>query len=73
MDVKGAKALKKRLERTGARRAPATVRARTVAADAPPVYHWTGVGKPRPEAAPEADEPETPAGSFFRRLGLSFR
>jgi hypothetical protein len=49
------------------------VRARTVAADAPPVYHWTGVGKPRPEAAPEADEPETPAGSFFRRLGLSFR
>jgi hypothetical protein len=73
MDVKGAKALKKRLERNGARTAPATARARNVAADAPPVYQWTGVSKPRSEAAPESDEPETPDGSLFRRLGLSFR
>lgn len=75
MDINGAKALKKRLERTGARRAPAAARARNVVADAPPVYRWTGVEKPAAEASPPAldDEPQAPNVSLFRRLGLSFR
>jgi len=74
LDVNGAKALKKRLERTGARRAPAAARARNVVADAPPVYRWTGVEKPATEPSPPVvDEPQAPNVSLFRRLGLSFR
>jgi len=38
--------------------------------DAPPVYHWFGVGTERPVAD---DEPTAPTASLFRRLGLSFR
>ena len=75
VDVNGAKALKKRLERTGALRGQATARARNVVADAPPVYRWTGVEKPAAEAPPRVvdEEPEAPNVSLFRRLGLSFR
>jgi hypothetical protein len=75
LDINGAKALKKRLERTGAPRAPAAARGRNVAADAPPVYRWTGVEKRATEASPPVmdDEPQAPNVSVFRRLGLSFR
>ena len=45
-------------------------------ADAPPVYHWTGVNKPPDRSpAPDADEGSASVAgtSLFRRLGLSFR
>jgi hypothetical protein len=77
MDINGAKALKQRLGRNGADEAPpAAELAADVPADAPPVYRWTGVDKPRSEAstAPSVeDEPEAPAVSFLRRLVPSFR
>lgn len=75
MDINGAKALKKRLERAGAPSASAAAPTRDVSADAPPVYHWTGVEKPRSEgpSTPTDDEPEAPAVSLLRRLVPSFR
>jgi hypothetical protein len=73
MDINGAKALKRRLGLDEADAAP-VVEPANVPGDAPPVYHWTGVGKAAPEALPEEPEESTRSnGSFFRRLGLSFR
>jgi hypothetical protein len=76
MDINGAKALKKRLGVKGADTAPPAAEPADVPADAPPVYHWTGVSKPPAESsAVDADEgPAAAAGTaLFRRLGLSFR
>ena len=42
MDIKGAKALKKRLGLNGADTAPPAAEPADIPADAPPVYHWTG-------------------------------
>lgn len=74
MDINGAKALKRRLERNGAQKAPATAPPGCISAHAPPVYHWTGVNKPSPEAQPvDADGVASGRDSLFRRLGLSLR
>ena len=75
MDINGAKALKKRLGPNGADEAPPASPSAEVPEDAPPVYHWLGVGQAEPEV-PSADDDEEPAArnaSLFRRLGLSFR
>jgi len=72
MDIKGAKALKKRLGLNGADTAPPAAEPADIPADAPPVYHWTG--KTPLNAAPEADDDSTPrSASLFSRLVLSFR
>jgi len=72
MDINGAKALKERLGRNGARKASPAAEPADVPADAPPVYHWTG--KAPPEQAPEPEEASAPRGpSLFSRLSLSFR
>ena len=72
MDIKGAKALKKRLGLNGANTAPSATEPADIPADARPVYHWTG--KVPPEAGPEADHDRTPrSASLFSRLVLSFR
>jgi hypothetical protein len=72
MDINGAKALKKRLEQSGmdeASPAPSDVE---VPEDAPPVFHWFGVGREGPHDA--EDEGLPAAGvSLFSRLGLSLR
>jgi hypothetical protein len=74
LDINGAKALKERLSRNGARQAPPAAEAPDVPADAPPVYHWTGKAPPNTApASPEADETEISRASLFSRLGLSFR
>lgn len=73
MDIAGAKALKKRLGANAADDvAPAVV---DVPEDAPPVYHWVGVGQVGAETPPAGtdDEPGARGASLFRRLGLSFR
>jgi len=77
MDIAGAKALKQRLGPNGVDDGapPAAGIAVDIPADAPPIYHWTGVSK-RPSAAPPAvedDEAAVSAVSVFGRLGLSFR
>ena len=69
MDIAGAKALKDRLGAKGAEGSPSAADV-DVPEDAPPVYHWFGVGTERPVAD---DEPTTPTASLLRRLGLSFR
>jgi hypothetical protein len=70
MDINGAKALKERL---GEKAADDTPPPRAdVHADAPPVYHWTGVSRPASEAAHD-DAPADRGVSKFLRLGLSFR
>ena len=55
MDINGAKALKERLGRNGARKASPAAEPADVPADAPPVYHWTG--KAPPEQAPSPKRP----------------
>jgi hypothetical protein len=71
MDIKGAKALKKRLGLNGADTAPPAAEPADIPADAPPVYHWTGK---TPNAAPEADDDSMPrSASLFSRLVLSLR
>ena len=73
MDIAGAKALKQRLGPNGPDDAPRV--AADVPADAPPVYHWTGVSK-APSESSRADMDDTSApdsASLFSRLGLSFR
>ena len=73
MDIAGAKALKQRLGPNGTDEAP-RVRA-DVPADAPPVYHWTGVSK-LPSESSSADAESASASdavSLFSRLGLSAR
>ena len=72
MDINGAKALKKRLEQSKADEAPPAPADVDVPEDAPPVYHWFGVGREAPRDA-EDDVPSTAATSLFSRLGLSFR
>ena len=71
MDIAGAKALKQRLGPNGADDAPAVPV--DVPADAPPVYHWVGIGELPTERL--RDEGDTAVGnaSLFSRLGLSFR
>ena len=73
MDVNGAKALKKRLGKNGAGKAPPAAEPSAVPADAPPVYHWTG--KTPPETAPaEAEDDGAPRrAALFSRLSLGFR
>jgi hypothetical protein len=73
LDVNGAKALKERLSRKGARRAAPAAEAIDVPADAPPVYHWTGKAPPETPAAEEEREILPRRASLFSRLGLSFR
>jgi hypothetical protein len=75
MDINGAKALKKRLEESGTDEASPSPSDVDVPEDAPPVYHWFGVGQDASETdQPEShDEPAAPNASLFRRLGLSFR
>lgn len=73
MDIAGAKALKDRLGPNGVDEAePVRV---DIPADAPPVYHWTGVSKLPSETTPsDMDETATTDGaSLFRRLSLGFR
>jgi hypothetical protein len=75
MDIAGAKALKQRLGPNGVDDAapPAGVVV-DIPADAPPVYHWTGVSKPASAAPPSIEDDEGAAAvSLFSRLGLSFR
>jgi hypothetical protein len=70
LDIAGAKALKDRLGAKGAEGSPSPADVDVpVPEDAPPVYHWFGVGAERPVA----DDEPTPNASLFRRLGLSFR
>jgi hypothetical protein len=71
MDIAGAKALKERL---GARAVEdhAPPARDEVHEDAPPVYHWTGVSHPGPDADRD-DEPADRGVSKFLGLGLSFR
>ncbi len=57
MDIDGAKALKERLEQRGATE-PRTA-AVDVPADAPPVYHWLGVGKTPDHDAPAPDDEDS--------------
>jgi hypothetical protein len=72
MDIAGAKALKERL-------GPRAVEDQTPPArddvheDAPPVYHWTGVGQPDSAAAARDDAPVDRTVAKFLRLRLSFR
>ena len=69
----GAKALKERLTQNGRDEpepAPVDVE---IAADAPPVYHWTGVPRATREEPTGEDEVPTSNASPFSRLGLSFR
>jgi hypothetical protein len=76
MDIAGAKALKRRLGPNAADDSPPDADiAAEVPADAPPVYHWTGVSKSAAAASPppDDDEPEANVISLFGRLGLSFR
>jgi hypothetical protein len=54
MDVAGAKALKKRLGPNAADETPPAASA-DVHEDAPPVYRWTGVSRPGPEAETDDD------------------
>jgi hypothetical protein len=74
MDIAGAKALKKRLERDGAGKAPPVSADVDVAEDAPPVYHWVGV-RPAASKNPPAGGDDDPVAraSLFRRVGLSLR
>lgn len=73
MDIAGAKALKQRLGPNGTDDAPANPV--DVPADAPPIYHWTGVSKlPSGSRADEAEDASAAdSASLFSRLGLSFR
>lgn len=75
MDIAGAKALKERLGPDGVQEAPANVARVELPADAPPVYHWTGVTK-LPSESGSADAGECPSSdnvSLLSRLGFSFR
>lgn len=74
MDIKGAKALKQRLNSSRADNALHVVEPADIPADAPPVFHWTS--KVPAEATPtEADEcTSSPrSASLFRRLSLNPR
>ena len=62
MDIAGAKALKQRLARNGAKAAPRVRADVDIPEDAPPVYHWLGVGQSA-SSAPAADDDEPPAAA----------
>ncbi len=72
MDIAGAKALKQRIAPNGADDAP--VVSVDVPADAPPVYHWVGIGKlPAERLQRDGGVGSVDSASLFSRLGLSFR
>jgi hypothetical protein len=71
MDIAGAKALKERLGRKAVEEEAPPARA-DVQEGAPPVYKWTGVRQPAPDAGRD-DPPADRSVSKFLRLGLSFR
>jgi hypothetical protein len=71
LDIAGAKALKERLGKNGAKEAPPS--SVEVPEDAPPVYHWLGVGRASDTPSADDDEPSAASASLFRRLALSFR
>lgn len=71
MDIAGAKALKERLGTNAVEESPPAPT--DVPEDAPPVYHWLGVGKAADTPPADEDEPSATSASMFRRLGLSFR
>ena len=72
MDIAGAKALKQRLGQNGTDHAPAVPV--DVPADAPPVYHWVGIGElPADRLQGRGDDAAVDGASLFSRLGLSFR
>lgn len=75
MDINGAKALKDRLAQHGAAKPRPAAEPLDVPADAPPVYHWTGVSKAPPQSSPAGTAETIPLrrASLFSRLGLSFR
>jgi hypothetical protein len=75
LDIAGAKALKKRLGERGADKASAAPAAADVPEDAPPVFHWFGVGRTASETEPPdaGDDLAAPGVALFRKLGLSFR
>jgi hypothetical protein len=75
LDIAGAKALKKRLDETGAEEAPAAPAGGNVSEDAPPVFHWFGVGRATSETEPPdtGDDLAASGVSLFSRLGLSLR
>lgn len=75
MDIAGAKALKERLGMERAQEAPSAAAPAEVPAEAPPVYHWTGVSKmPAEVSRADAEDTSPPAtASRFSRLGLGFR
>jgi hypothetical protein len=75
LDIAGAKALKKRLGEQGADEASAAPAAADVSEDAPPVFHWFGVGRAASETEPPdtGDDLAAPGVALFRKLGLSFR
>ena len=73
MDVNGAKALKKRLGKNGAGKAPPAAEPADVPADAPPVYHWTGKTPPETARAEAEDDSAPRHASLFSRLSFSFR
>lgn len=72
MDIAGAKALKERLGPNGTEETPAAPV--DVPADAPPVYHWVGIGKlPAERSQGGGEDAAVDNASLFSRLGLSFR
>ena len=73
MDVNGAKALKKRLSRNGAGKAPPAAEPADVPADAPPVFHWTGKMPPETARAEAEDDSAPRRAALFSRLSLGFR
>jgi hypothetical protein len=74
VDIAGAKALKERLGSKAADKVPRAPA--DVPADAPPVYHWTGVPGSPSDFIPdehEADLAIRGRASLFRRLRFSLR
>jgi len=71
LDIEGAKALKERLGRNGAKEVPPS--SVEIPEDAPPVYHWLGVSQAPNTPRADDDEPSAASASMFRRLALSFR
>jgi hypothetical protein len=74
VDIAGAKALKERLGSKAADKAPRAPA--DVPADAPPLYHWTGVPGSPSELTPDehqADPGIRGGTSLFRRLRFSLR